>query len=223
MNAIKEEDNRIESVKLRRYSDRLALSGWGVILLGIWESVRAAMSIYFNRAIIFDLIREGLDDTELPFMDLAFALFVGFMVFIYGISLLIHLYIGKSAIADSKGKKKKNLYLVLAALVVLVSVLLPGKKEVPEKEQAEIVQAEKEIDAAAEISQAEKDIDTAAEDLQEENDINTDGEKGIDTAFATELLDITMWFACAEMVYCGIRTRILRRKFAKEAVTEGAR
>ena len=176
-------ENREEYVKLRKYGNKLAVSGWGVMILGIWGAVRAVMSMYiFRDEIIAVLFEEDISPNE---MVVAFTIFSIFIFAIYAVSMLIHLYIGKCAIAEGKGKKKKNLYLVFAAVIVAFSL----------------------------VSQS------ATED--EEQYVNTEEMADIDTAFATDLLDLTLSLSCAEMIYCAVRTRMLKRKIEKTAQTKG--
>lgn len=169
-------DNRKETVKLRMYSNRLIMSGWGIMLLGIWESVRATMSMYIYRREITDFMCEDLEITTHQERLVVFMVFVAAMTVAYFLGLLIHLYIGKSAISDGHGKKRRCFYLIPAIVIIMLSFMSQMSTEEPQQ------------------------YETPQEIIV------------LDTAFATDLLDITLCLTCIEMIYCSARVHILRRK-----------
>ncbi len=118
-----QEDNQIDSVKLRRYSNRLVLSGWGIIVLGIWGSIRLIMGIVFYRNTIMNSISSELNVPIVELQNIIFAIFVIIILLVGLISFMIHLYIGGCAMLDGRGKKRKNLYLLFAAGLIMLSFL----------------------------------------------------------------------------------------------------
>lgn len=186
--------NQIEYVKLRRYSNRLVMSGIGIMILGIWESIRMVMNIYLQRYSIWQFLKEQLPEISdgLPpeiahkTLLIIFCAFVIIIFLAYLFSLILHLYMGMSAIADGRQRKKKFFYLLLAVMIICLSF----------------------------FSQKSTDQSLTAD--------KTEAEQNLDTAFATDLLDITLCLTCAEMIYCAARMRLLKRKINNMEAMKGA-
>lgn len=103
--------------KLRKQQNLLVDAGMGVILFGIWGVAKInmymAMSSEFAEAWQSAIQISGVDG-ELFTRGLWI-----FISVILVIDLLSRLYIGFSAVADGKGKKKGYGYIVLSALVLV--------------------------------------------------------------------------------------------------------
>ena len=101
---------------LRRKEDNLGISGLAVLLFSMWDIVRFTMTLIMNPHALTDLLeRMGVGKDEL---------FIGgfVIVTIYAIILLgaflIRLFIYLGARAESRGKKRGWLYVIVAALVL---------------------------------------------------------------------------------------------------------
>ncbi len=191
---VKCEENQIESVKLREYSNRLVLSGWGIVVLGAWEFVRIIMGMFLFRRQITEFISTQLEAPSDEVQYWVFALFVVIIIIVMAISLLFNIYIGKSAIADGRGKKRKNLYLLFAAGILVLAFL---------SVQAQMQQAE--------TQEQQTETQEQSEEQSEEQEW-----QDMDTVFVTNLLDFMLYLTCAEMLYCAARVRILRRKLRQK-------
>ena len=122
-------ENDLSRIKLRRYETRLTVSGSAVIAFAVWSIIRAALFFLTQR---FDLIKSFGVEEELKAMsegapagvDPHFVLngiLLGFLFFYMLIIVLIWLYIGRSAVLEGRGLKKKSiLYLVLAVIMILI-------------------------------------------------------------------------------------------------------
>ena len=117
------EKNSPDHIKLRRYSDRLAMSGWGVMVLGLWEAIRALMGVYLNRKLLFDFLYENITEVASEARELTIVFVIIILYIVYCFALLMHLYIGVSAMAEGRDKKRRNLYLFFAAAIVFLSLL----------------------------------------------------------------------------------------------------
>lgn len=106
--------------KLRKREAQLVDAGRGVILFGIWEVAQVnmflAMSSEFKEAWQTALQIAGVDVKVYTV-----GLWV-FVVFVLLLQLLPRLYIGFSAVADGKGRKKGNAYIVLAAVLLVFNL-----------------------------------------------------------------------------------------------------
>ena len=103
---------------LRKKRSELVLSGIGAILLGIWAFIKVILMIlfaadYVQRAFGFDSF-----DPEMK----AAALFPWILIGFGG--MLLYLYVGTRAVREGRTGKRQRGYLVLAAVLLVVNVLL---------------------------------------------------------------------------------------------------
>ena len=102
--------------KLRRSQVTLVTLGTGVILFGVWSVVKSLL--YFRTNLFADLDTQ-VEPELLPYM-LATVVIVALFVLA---DLGIRLKIGRRARAEGMGRRQKNGYLILAALIVLVNII----------------------------------------------------------------------------------------------------
>ena len=101
--------------ELRRKQVTLVTLGTGVILFGVWSVVKSLL--YFRTNLFADLDTQ-VEPELLPYM-LATVVIVALSVLA---DLGIRLKIGRRARAEGMGRRQKNGYLILAALIVLVNI-----------------------------------------------------------------------------------------------------
>ena len=101
--------------ELRRRQVTLVTLGTGVILFGVWSVVKSLL--YFRTNLFADLDTQ-VEPELLPYM-LATVVIVALFVLA---DLGIRLKIGRRARAEGMGRRQKNGYLLLAALIVLVNI-----------------------------------------------------------------------------------------------------
>ena len=102
--------------ELRRKQVTLVTLGTGVILFGVWSVVKSLL--YFRTNLFADLDTQA-EPELLPYM-LATVVIVALFVLA---DLGIRLKIGRRARAEGMGRRQKNGYLILAALIVLVNII----------------------------------------------------------------------------------------------------
>lgn len=103
--------------KVRRLQSLLYTSGIGAILFSLWSGIRGIEVAYafFRQA-------PPIDDSIV--MDKSMSVIAGIFIFVLVfISIAWNLYIGRKAILASLNRKTGNLYIVLAILVLLTSVI----------------------------------------------------------------------------------------------------
>ena len=101
--------------ELRRKQVTLVTLGTGVILFGVWSVVKSLL--YFRTNLFADLDTQA-EPELLPYM-LATVVIVALFVLA---DLGIRLKIGRRARAEGMGRRQKNGYLILAALIVLFNL-----------------------------------------------------------------------------------------------------
>ncbi len=106
--------------ELRKNESILATSGVAVLAFAIWSIIKIVLYVAFSPA----MSAVEADLTELQGIDEGTVLTI--LIVIIAVSLVdvgIRIYVGLSARGESKGKKKTILYLILAIIIAIYSVL----------------------------------------------------------------------------------------------------
>ena len=101
--------------KVRRVQSLLYTSGVGVILFSIWTGLRGIESLF---EVWNELRREYSTELESTVVSIVLYLFILAVLMFF---TFLYVYIGKTAIDISCGKKKSNLYIVLSVLLNILS------------------------------------------------------------------------------------------------------
>lgn len=109
----------MDEVKLRRYRNLLIISGTGVIAFGVWSVVKTILFLTLTP----DYLRlDDIGDIGEAEMSLVKIFVFVILGVIMAIELLLRLYIGLSARAEGYGKKKRIVYVVVAAIILVLSL-----------------------------------------------------------------------------------------------------
>ena len=114
--------NSESRVELRRFCKNLEIAGNGYILFGVWSVVKIFMMLTMNSRIMKDLIDSaGVVDrvSEHTLKLILIAIFAAISMVI----LILHLFIGRSAVRYSKGRKKRRGFLVVTAIIAVILIL----------------------------------------------------------------------------------------------------
>ena len=103
---------------LRRYQSVLEVTGRGVIVFGVWSVLKGIMLLTLG-AVGVDYY--GLESSGPMSSAERIATYIGILIAL-AIDLLLRLYLGRSALAESGGKRKSYAYLVVAALFTVTSM-----------------------------------------------------------------------------------------------------
>lgn len=101
--------------RVRRVQNLLYTSGVGVILFSIWTGLRGIESLF---EVWNELRREYSTELENTVISIVLCLFILAVLMFF---TFLYVYIGKTAIDVSCGKKKSNLYIVLSVLLSILS------------------------------------------------------------------------------------------------------
>ena len=120
-------DNKTDSIKLRRYSDRLVVCGLGYILFGAWDTVRNGTIMILERKHIYAFLRESVVETAQPLSEdtirlIIYSVMLAFLVIFALISVLSHLFIGIRAIEEGRGRKKTSFYLLFTTFLLIMLI-----------------------------------------------------------------------------------------------------
>lgn len=114
-------NNEPEQIEIRRSKDTLIVVGAGTVIFGIWTLVKMlSLLIIFRKETVEAVLDitgplEGVSDR---FTFWAFTLIFTIMM---AAVLSVRTYVGLSAIAEGRGKKRRKLYIFLASLMVIFS------------------------------------------------------------------------------------------------------
>lgn len=103
--------------KLRRYQDDLRISGMGVIAFGIWSVLKSFLGLFLmpKEKVL------GSAPAESGGIVLVLALIMLGMVAAVDVGLRI--YVGRCAMAESSGGKKKKLYVAVTIILMVLSAI----------------------------------------------------------------------------------------------------
>lgn len=110
--------------ELRKQRDTLAISGLAIIVFCVWNFVKASLisSLGMERtatmseeraAELFDLIERNIEVAVLVIVVIALSMIA---------SIFLRIYVGLSAVAEGRGKRRGGLYVFFAILLVISEV-----------------------------------------------------------------------------------------------------
>ena len=110
-------------IKLRKHQHALTITGFAVILFGIWDYIKTILHILVIKPIA-NSIRDiaGLDYDEYGWILLIISVVI--VIVILAVSFLIRFRIGRTAIALGRGEKPKTWHMIPLILLVLLPALL---------------------------------------------------------------------------------------------------
>ena len=102
-------------LRLRKNQSDLVAIGLGVIAFGVWSVIKTVLYVAFHTESVLGSLEGD------KYLILTFWILLGGVL---AIGLALRLYIGLSAIAEGKGKKRKAGYIVLSLLMSVLSFVL---------------------------------------------------------------------------------------------------
>ncbi len=101
-------------VKIRKAQSNLVSAGVGILVFAVWSVVRTTIFYFSGESTLLDSVPEDART------NLLIRITIIMLVIVTLVDLLFRVNISRSAIAEGKGIKKKNGYLVCAMFLVLV-------------------------------------------------------------------------------------------------------
>ena len=102
----------------RKYLNAVYVSGIAVIAFGIWDMIKIILGMISFSSNYLQTNPSGKPESTLR---IAFDVVWIAIALIIVISLSLRLYVGRSAMSEGKGNKKKAVYLVVAAVMTVVN------------------------------------------------------------------------------------------------------
>lgn len=101
---------------VRRLENNLVTLGTGVIAFGIWSVLKIAFELLLGAS---ELVDSNVPDESKKYLAIAYIIFWALVL----IDLAARIYVGLSARAEGKGKRKSKAYLV-CTIVLMLDLLL---------------------------------------------------------------------------------------------------
>lgn len=116
-------NNEPEQIKIRKSRDTLIVVGTGTVLFSIWSAVKMAGMLILLRKETLDALFEKVGTFEGLSDDAVFWLFFAIIAFFMTLILGIRLFVGMSAVAEGRGKRRSLLYILVAAVMIIFNII----------------------------------------------------------------------------------------------------
>ncbi len=101
---------------LRRAEDALVTNGLGVVIFGAWSGIKSVMSLFM------DLNGDGSPLTDISGTAGERAAVIVTLLIMLLIPLLVHCYVGFSAVREGRGQRKRHFYLFVAWVMIIFNL-----------------------------------------------------------------------------------------------------
>ena len=116
-------NNDIDHILLRRSQNTLIVVGSGTILFSVWTVVKTLGSLFLLRDELVAFLRKTIDESGLAIPDqYIFYIELAMVLIIMALFLVFRTFIGLSAVAEGRGFRRNNGYLILAVLLIIFNV-----------------------------------------------------------------------------------------------------
>ena len=116
-------NNDIDHILLRRSQNTLIVVGSGTILFSVWTVVKTLGSLFLLRDELVAFLRKTIDESGLTIPDqYVFYIELAMVLIIMALFLVFRTFIGLSAVAEGRGFRRNNGYLILAVLLIIFNV-----------------------------------------------------------------------------------------------------
>ncbi|MBO5565264.1 MAG: hypothetical protein J5935_06590 [Lachnospiraceae bacterium] len=113
-------NNSIEEIKIRKHQNTLRIVGSGIILMGLWTIAKTVGLLFFQRAQVLETVHTSVGEPLDQITDgQILVILLIFILIVLLVELAMRLYVGVSAIRESRGKRGFPFYILLAALVIV--------------------------------------------------------------------------------------------------------
>ncbi len=108
-------------IRYRKVCSRLGIAAFGVMAFAVWSVIRTILQMFFGNIAPLNEVDNGVAEAqtiEADVSDVALLLVLIIAFAILAAEIALRIYIGLSARAESKGKKKNIAYIILAGLFI---------------------------------------------------------------------------------------------------------
>lgn len=114
-------NNEPEQIEIRKSQNTLIVVGTGTIIFSIWTMVKILSTLFLLRKETVAAMKENFDNLK-DISDVAvFWVMAGIAFLCMAVWVAVRTYVGLSAIAEGRGKRKSLIYLLLAGVMIILS------------------------------------------------------------------------------------------------------
>lgn len=116
-------NNEPEQIEIRRSQNTLIVVGSGTVLFSIWTAAKIWSLLFLLRKEIVAALLVKTGPIENISDDTVFWVITVLITILVLIALAVRLYVGLSAIAEGRGKKRSLLYIIIAIVIIAGNIL----------------------------------------------------------------------------------------------------
>jgi hypothetical protein len=116
-------NNEPEQIEIRKSQNTLIVVGSGIVLFSIWTVVKTMGTLFLLRKETVEGIRNMMEPVEGITDDAVFLLLIVMFVVFSAVLMGIRMYVGMSAIAEGRGKRRSRLYIFIAIVMIIGNIL----------------------------------------------------------------------------------------------------
>ena len=116
-------NNEPKQIEIRKSQNTLIVVGSGIILFGVWSAVKMLSMLFLLRKETVEGILSITGPVEELPEAVIFWVVVGIIIIIMAVILGIRLYMGMSAIAEGRGKRRSPLYILIALFIIISDIV----------------------------------------------------------------------------------------------------
>ena len=117
-------NNDPDHILIRKSQNTLIVVGMGTVLFSVWTAVKTLGTLFLLKDETVAAARKIADENGLAVSDKSIFLFILVATFLFMLLFVgIRTQIGLAAISEGRGRRRRKGYLILAAIIIIVSVL----------------------------------------------------------------------------------------------------
>ena len=107
----------VSEATLRRYYSNITVSGFGLMLYGVWSVLKASMKFFFGTNELFDVVDMSPEEAEI------YLIMVYVVIALVGLFILfIHLYSGINAVKFGRRHSTKKTFLIFPSIIFVITL-----------------------------------------------------------------------------------------------------
>ena len=116
-------NNDIDQILIRRSQNTLIVVGTGTILFSVWTVIKTLGSLVLLKDELIAVIKKAITESGFVIPD-QYIFYIGLaLVLILTILFLaVRTFIGLSAVSEGRGFRRKNGYLILAVIMIILNI-----------------------------------------------------------------------------------------------------
>ena len=130
-------NNDLDHILMRRSQNTLIVVGTGIILFSIWTVVKTLGLVFMLKDESIAIARKAADKIGISISDQhLYYIVLAVMLIIMLLFLAVRTYIGRAAISEGRGVRRRKGYLILAVILIIINTvavtanyLLPESQE----------------------------------------------------------------------------------------------